>query len=70
MKIANNFSEEKEILFLPDMFLGSYVAKMTKILDENPGYSILQEISSVLSGNINENKKIKRISLSRFHVQT
>jgi len=29
VNVVNAISEDKEILFLPDMFLGSYVAKMT-----------------------------------------
>ena len=48
------------------MYDKSYVTKLIKILDKNPGYSILQEIASVLFGIIKESKRdfIKQISSS------
>ena len=48
------------------MYDKSYAEKITSLLDRNPGYSILKEIVSLLSGNTKDTKNdfIQQISIS------
>lgn len=48
------------------MYDQSYIAKIKTVLDKNPGFSILQEIASVLSGNTKESGKhfVKQLTSS------
>jgi len=49
VKVVNSIPPDQEILFLPDIFLGSYVAKMTNRKNMWIVYSVIQYLLTSLS---------------------